>query len=341
MKSLDIAVRTLFAEFQEAAFARLALENGLYGQGTYVKKQVKGKIYWYMQRYVDGVATQKYFSPSSPKTDQQILNIRNEQTRQRRFLRKMNQDEGRKAAMLRRGGLPSLDSLSSSIISSCSEIGIIVGSHAFSAYSGMLGVLFESASLKTMDIDIACDKTIEATIAKPVDVLQLLKSCSEEFREIPQLLHRYPPHSFVGPDGIRVDIVTPLRGKPKGSIRIKNILNAAAEPLRFLDFLIYDPVRAVLIGPKGGIPVTVPDPSRFAIHKLIVSSRRSATETAKRAKDIFQARQLMEACLHECPVELSAAYEDAIGRGKNWKKAVDQGTESLPADLVSQLKKSL
>ncbi len=33
---------------------------------------------------------------------------------------------------------------------------------------------------------------------------------------------------------------------------------AVAEPLRFLDFLIHEPVRAVLLY-KGGIPVLVPE----------------------------------------------------------------------------------
>lgn len=48
---------------------------------------------------------------------------------------------------------------------------------------------------------------------------------------------------------------------------------ASADPLRFLDFLIYEPVRAVLLH-KSGISVIVPAPERYAVHKLIVASRR-------------------------------------------------------------------
>jgi len=48
---------------------------------------------------------------------------------------------------------------------------------------------------------------------------------------------------------------------------------ASAENLRFLDYLIYEPVRTVLLHRKG-VSVNVPAPERYAVHKLTVSSRR-------------------------------------------------------------------
>ena len=71
---------------------------------------------------------------------------------------------------------------------------------------------------------------------------------------------------------------------------------AAAQPLRFLDFLIYEPVRALLLH-RNGVAVTVPAPERYAVHKLIVASRRRADRggALKRDKDIRQADLLVEA----------------------------------------------
>ena len=71
---------------------------------------------------------------------------------------------------------------------------------------------------------------------------------------------------------------------------------ASADSLRLLDFLIRDPLRTMLLH-KSGVPVTVPDPSRFAVHKLIVASRRhtDGQSAVKRAKDIRQAALLFEA----------------------------------------------
>jgi hypothetical protein len=65
---------------------------------------------------------------------------------------------------------------------------------------------------------------------------------------------------------------------------------AAGEPLRFLDFLIHQPVRTVMLH-KGGVPVLVPDPARYAVHKLIVAARRRQGES-KDVKDLRQAHSL-------------------------------------------------
>jgi hypothetical protein len=64
---------------------------------------------------------------------------------------------------------------------------------------------------------------------------------------------------------------------------------SGAQPLRHLDFLIYDPERSLLLT-KGGIPVTIPRAERYAIHKLIVAAERK--DQVKSAKDIVQARRL-------------------------------------------------
>jgi len=45
---------------------------------------------------------------------------------------------------------------------------------------------------------------------------------------------------------------------------------------------------------RGGVPVVVPDPSRYAVRKLIVASRRNTDGQgpAKREKDVRQAALL-------------------------------------------------
>lgn len=330
METLDLAIKTLFAEFQEGVVKRYALEQGQGEKWTYISKELKGKKYWYLQRYIDGKNTQKYFAPSNPANDAAVIHARESRQETRKTLSRLVKDEQRRAVILRRGGLPCLDALTSSVLMALSregliyKDGILVGSHAFASYCGMLGALFEGKSLKTLDIDMALDP-IKVSAKKATDIYKLLKSISPQFHEVPGLSHKYPPHSFVGPGGLRVDVVAPLRGKPRGNIKIKNLLNAAAEPVRFLDFLMKSPIDAVLIGPKGGIPVTVPHPVRYAVHKLIVSSRRPATEIAKREKDILQARQLIEVCAREFPLELKQAHAEAVKMGKKWKAALLAG----------------
>ncbi len=62
-----------------------------------------------------------------------------------------------------------------------------------------------------------------------------------------------------------------------------------------MDFLIREPVRSVLLY-KGGIPVPVPAPERYGVHKLIVAAVRKSGQM-KTAKDIAQAEQIRRAML--------------------------------------------
>jgi hypothetical protein len=75
----------------------------------------------------------------------------------------------------------------------------------------------------------------------------------------------------------------------------------------------------------AGVRVKVPQPARYAVHKLIVASRRKFGEQ-KAAKDVLQARVLFEA-LEE--VDLQDAVEEARRRGPSWRKAVETGLNKL------------
>ena len=102
---------------------------------------------------------------------------------------------------------------------------------------------------------------------------------------------------------------------------------ASADPLRFLDFLIYEPVRAVLLH-KSGICVIVPAPERYAVHKLIVASRRvvDTIGAAKRDKDLRQAVLLFDALDASNRLgELSDALKEAWERGEAWRHAIRAG----------------
>ena len=93
MKELDLAIKTLFAEFQEAVFKRFSLEIQTTSELTYVKKQIKGKKYWYLQNYIDGMAVQKYYAPSSEKTDKEIHNNRKLQRENKSLLKKLKKSQ--------------------------------------------------------------------------------------------------------------------------------------------------------------------------------------------------------------------------------------------------------
>jgi hypothetical protein len=104
-----------------------------------------------------------------------------------------------------------------------------------------------------------------------------------------------------------------------------------AEPLRYLDFLIYHPVASVLLH-RGGIPAAVPAPERFAIHQLIVSSLRRSDRNgyAKAAKDLMQASRLIETMVSDRREDdIGIAWMEAWERGPRWQSHLLDGTRRL------------
>lgn len=75
--------------------------------------------------------------------------------------------------------------------------------------------------------------------------------------------------------------------------------------------------------------VTIPDPARMDVHKLIVSGIRSGTFATKANKDIEQAASSIALCAERSPSQIVAAYEDAVSRGPKWRAALKVGLERL------------
>jgi hypothetical protein len=88
--------------------------------------------------------------------------------------------------------------------------------------------------------------------------------------------------------------------------------------MRYLDYLLYDSIAAVVLA-DGGIFVNVPKPERYAVHKLIVSQVRTET-AAKQSKDLFQASAVFDAIAERRPSDLADAWAEAYGRGRRWRK---------------------
>ena len=76
--------------------------------------------------------------------------------------------------------------------------------------------------------------------------------------------------------GYRVELLTPHQGADERGddlVPLPSLPGLGAQPLRFLDYLLYGEVPTVVLhGP--GIAVNVPAPERYAVHKLIVATRR-------------------------------------------------------------------
>jgi hypothetical protein len=77
--------------------------------------------------------------------------------------------------------------------------------------------------------------------------------------------------------------------------------------------------------------VQIPQPERYAIHKLIVADRmQSGPNALKSGKDRAQAAFLIAALAEDRPDELRAAYEITKGTGPKWEMRLDRTLQKMP-----------
>ena len=84
--------------------------------------------------------------------------------------------------------------------------------------------------------------------------------------------------------------------------------------------------------------VNVPSPARFALHKLVVSQRRPATEHAKAKKDVLQAAQIIACLLDQRPGDLWLALDVAADHpAPKFRKTMADGIAMLDDELRKPL----
>jgi hypothetical protein len=243
---------------------------------------------------------------------------------------------------LRAGGALITDHASGKVIRRLAESGVfrlggvLVGTHAFIVLGNLLGVYWEHQAIRTFDVDIANGRkpSIEETqlsLALPrlnADIPAALESLKMGFFPVPGFNPKDPSIAFkVKGSELRVDVLTNQKGSSTAPIYIPRF-KAGAQPLPFFDYLIEDPVTAVVIN-GGGTLINVPNPARYAVHKLIVWGERPATSQVKKDKDILQSYQLLTFLQEERPGDIAVAMDAIAERGVRWKTRVKKGLAAL------------
>jgi hypothetical protein len=332
-----LVVQTTYAELLERC-AAASFSDAFPEDGTFISKTIKGRRYWYFQVRTEEGRTQRYVGPDSPALLERIATHKQarDDDRERRAL---------VSTLVRSFGLPAPLAPIGEVVSTLAQAGIfrlrsvLVGTVAYQSYPAMLGVRVPGALLQTSDVDIAQFTNVSVSVddhTRPM--LEVLKEADGSFKEIPRVSHHERATSYMAKGGLRVDFLTPNEGPETDHPQNLPALQTDAQPLRFLDFLIHEPEHAAILH-GSGIYVTVPAPERYAVHKLIVTTRRT-TGVAKRDKDLHQAEALIEALIDKRPDALKQVWEEAYGRGKTWRASLLLGMSRLtPAtrDLLLQI----
>ena len=333
MQRLPLETQTMYAELLEQLTALAARRSIGKAPGSFVNKTIKGQDYWYFQHSEPGgIQRQVYVGSKDAALDRVVARYRED----RAALRDDSASVERLCAILRAGGALVTDSPSARVLKAIANAGVfhlggvLVGTHAFVVLGNLLGASWSGAALRTLDIDLAAHSTLD--IALPHlegDLPGVLEQLEMGFLPVPPLDPRRPSTSFkVRGAGLRVDLLTPATGSRSTAPVLIPRLRAAAQPLPFLDFILERPVRGAVIN-GGGVLVNVPDPARFALHKLIVAGERDAALHTKREKDLHQAAQLLALLVHERPGDIRIAWGEIQKRGRGWQRRATDGLAAI------------
>jgi hypothetical protein len=295
----DAAAQTKYQEVKQLAYAQARVLSGT--PGTLKQRTKAGNRYW----------VREYIRADGKKTDEHVGSVNTTSvdgiTREIDLARQLASG----SASLRLFGYQRIDRKPAAVLEvlfnrRLMEGGlVIVGSHAYGVLLNELGI--SAAGYKTRDIDVARPHVLSIGLPPEFSFQALLHESGLQFVPVPGMPSDRPSASFKlpGAEALAVDLLVP--GKKIGEIiRVKE-LNAYAQAIPFLEFLIEGPVDAIALSPNQVIPIRVPSPERFALHKLF-SSQSRRTDRDKIRKDLDQAAILAAAVEEETPGRLREAF---------------------------------
>lgn len=291
-KSFDVSLRTVYAQAKELALTQKAVP--LLTAGSLQTEERAGGQFVYRYRYdASGKRITEYLGPLSDAATAAKVEQAKEEIRDQAAIAEYSQK-------LRRIGFYSADNSTVVTVASLFNAGVfgaggvLVGTHAFGAILNELGVSASPFPM-TEDVDVARARSIELAALPQGGLLDLLKQTGLPFHEVPTLKRGRPSTSFkVRGRRLKVDLLVPARGKPYAPVKLPD-LGAHAMGLPYLDYLLKATSPSVLIGRDRIVPITVPHPGWFCLHKLALYELRTGGDNPKREKDVVQASVLASA----------------------------------------------
>lgn len=328
-RPLSATAQTAYAQLFDVAQATDLTRSIASLRGSFASKKVKDKIYWYFQ-YTDisGKLRQSYVGPDSEALHQLM------------------------AKRSKPDGSVSLEGLAQSAIAlGCSPVlaahfrvvrrlseygffragGVLIGTHAFLTFGNMLGMRWGDAQ-RTQDVDFA-HAGKQLSIALPAN-LEINTPAAIESLEMGFLpltgMDGKPGGSWFSPrdPDFQLDFVTPLH-RGGNAVYTHPQLGIALQPLKFMEYLLEEVQQAVLFCAEGAVIVNVPNPARYALHKLIVTGERPPMRAVKSNKDLLQSAALLAGYRDGSVQPVIEAWKDLLARGPGWRSRAKQGLSAL------------
>lgn len=341
LDELPISIQTAYVDLIHRAWTGNLSDLTARGGSPY-SREVRGRKYWYWQPPTEMGGQRPSALYLGPENEQTLARLKEMQDhvqnlRQRRDM----------VRALRAARLPVPDTITGNIMAAMADAGVfrlravVVGSVAFQTYPGLLGFHLRASLGRTSDLDIGQFRTISVAVDDKIDgdLESVLKTVDPRFQAVPYAMDGRKTIRYAlrveGDERFSVDVLSPMRGPEQPKINTLPALRSDAQFLRYLDFLLYQEVDNVALH-GAGIPIKVPDPARFALHKLMVAQMRrqdNAQSAAKGKKDIEQAGALIRVLQIIRPDDLRDLWVELCERGENWKAMALKSLERLPTEV--------
>jgi len=235
MKYLPQVTQLLYAELLQQCAMALPSRRGV----SFVTKKIDGKLYWYLE-VVIGSGKRQY------SLGRDTLELRSLVEKQKALFEQAvpeQKQRERLVAMLSKGGLHGPGASAGRVLELLSQSGlflsggVLVGSHAFAAYQGMLGVGWTDEVLRTQDMDIASPKRLTVAIRRDApDVQSILLESGMGFFAVPALNRKSPSTSFkIRGQEFHVDLLTPPCMDPAQETRYHSSISVST-PIPFVSW---------------------------------------------------------------------------------------------------------
>ena len=318
--AIPLNIITLYADLVQDLHMRQERPASLY------KRTLKGIEYFYAKRPAGTTRRDMFIGRADTPSVQQHVAIIEAET-QRAADRRIT------ISALRAAGIPAPIPQLGHVLDALDDSGlmrstVLVGTAAYQCYPPFLGDLLPNASLTTEDADIA---TMSLALVADTDgdtLEAILRRADETYSGLLELNPRALPSRFRAKSGFTVDILTPVLRRDDPHPMPMHNLRAGAAPLQHLRWLIENPLQAASIF-GSGIPLFVPQPARYAVHKLIIAQKR-AGGGIKRFKDLAQAKAIIDILKTRDPYALEDARDAAFAEGKEgWEVPIMRSLKEL------------
>lgn len=313
--------------------------------GSFARKTVAGKEYWYFQyrelRELDHKSTVKqiYLGPRGERLDS-LIDLKKRAVAATAKSPTSTQLEMQAGAAVALGNF-AIAPQQLKVLKRLEEYGyfraggVLVGTHAFACFGNMFGIAWGNFQ-HTQDIDFAYGGR-NLMIALPsdlnIDVHDAISSLEMGFLPSSKLDGK-AGGTYVVPESpdFRLDFLTTCGRDQTDLVHFPN-LNIAMVPLKFMEFSLQDLQQTVIMSKNGAVLVNIPNPARYALHKLIIAGERGGTFATKARKDLWQAAALLTYLVEHAPRSLAEAWMDLMNRGKGWRTRFEAGLQSMQAQL--------